>query len=55
MLYDLKNDPQEDHPIADEEVVGRMRRQMVRLMMENDAPEEQYERMGLLKERAECR
>ena len=55
VLYDLKNDPQEDHPIADEEVVGRMRRQMVRLMMENDAPEEQYERMGLLKERAECR
>lgn len=47
VLYDLQEDSHEYHPIENAEVTDRMRHQMVRHMMENDAPTEQYERMGL--------
>lgn len=50
VLYDLQKDPHEMCPIEDETVIGRLRRQMTKLMLENDAPVEQYERMGLQKE-----
>ena len=46
-LYDMKNDPKQLHPIEDKETEDRMVAHMVRLMMENDAPEEQYIRMNL--------
>lgn len=47
MLFDLKNDPGQEHPIDDKEVEKMMVQHMVRLMKENNAPEEQYERLGL--------
>ena len=50
VLYDLKEDPKENHPFRDEKIEAPIRQKMVRLMLENDAPAEQYERMGLQKE-----
>ena len=47
LLFDLQNDPGQLHPIQDEAVQARLISQMVALMKENDAPPEQYERMGL--------
>ena len=46
-LYDLVKDPREEHPIEDPVVETRMAEAMVDMMKENDAPIEQYERMGL--------
>ena len=46
-LYDLQQDPQETHPIEDAAVVRRLENAMVRMMKENEAPKEQYERIGL--------
>ena len=45
-LYDLKNDPKQEHPIQDSVVEERMISNMIRLMKENDAPSEQYIRLG---------
>lgn len=47
LLYDLETDPSQEHPIQDAEIEERMQRNMVRLMRENDAPKEQYVRLGL--------
>lgn len=47
MLFDLRKDPGQKYPIHDEEIESRMIRAMVELMIKNDAPEEQYVRMGL--------
>jgi len=47
MLFDLKNDPQQEHPIDDPEIEEMMIAHMVRLMKENDAPAEQFQRLGL--------
>lgn len=47
LLYDLETDPQQEHPLDDQETEERMIRAMVRLMKENDAPGEQYVRLGL--------
>ncbi|NLG50199.1 MAG: sulfatase [Chloroflexi bacterium] len=47
MLFDLQADPQQEHPIDDPAVEARMIEHLVRLMRENDAPEEQYQRLGL--------
>jgi len=47
MLFDLKNDPAQDQPIEDAEAEERMIRHMIRLMRMNDAPPEQFERMGV--------
>ena len=54
-LFDLENDPHEMHPIEDADVIRRLRLEMVKRMMENDAPVEQYTRMGLEKEWEEVR
>ena len=51
-LFDLQNDPHEQNPIEDEEVTKRLRMAMTRLMIRNDAPVEQYTRMGLTEEYA---
>ena len=53
-LFDLENDPHEMHPIDNPEIVARLRRSMVQRMIENDAPIEQYTRMGLEEEYAEA-
>jgi arylsulfatase A-like enzyme len=47
LLYDLENDPQQLHPIEDEAVRRRMTELLLRLMRENGAPAEQYQRLGL--------
>ena len=47
LLYDLETDPQQEHPLDDPETEERMIRAMVQLMKENEAPEEQYVRLGL--------
>ena len=46
-LYDLENDPGQLHPIENPEVELDLIHKMTALMKENDAPMEQYTRMGL--------
>lgn len=46
-LYDLENDPDQLHPIDDEEQRHRMINLIMKLMQENDCPQEQYDRLGL--------
>lgn len=46
-LFDLEKDPWQLNPIEDEEIEQFMIKHMVKLMADNDAPLEQYERMGL--------
>ena len=46
LLFDLATDPKQQHPIRDV-AVERMIAHMMRLMEANDAPPEQYERLGL--------
>ena len=47
MLFDLENDPHQQHPIDDPEQQLRMIELMRKLMKENDAPKEQFERLGI--------
>ncbi len=47
LLFDLRDDPQQQHPIHDEAIEARMINLLIRLMKENDAPAEQYRRLGL--------
>ena len=46
-LFDLDEDYEQKHPIVDAEVEDRLCREMVRLMLWNDAPKEQLTRVGL--------
>lgn len=47
MLFDLKNDEKQERPIDDKKVETMMIEYLVELMKKNDAPKEQYERLGL--------
>ena len=47
VLYDLENDPEQNHPVNDPAIESRMIQLLLRLMRQNDAPAEQYERLGL--------
>ncbi|MBW7459036.1 sulfatase, partial [Paenibacillus sepulcri] len=47
LLYDVQTDPQQREPIADAAVEARMVGLLTELMRENEAPEEQYARLGL--------
>jgi arylsulfatase A-like enzyme len=47
MLFDMQNDPQQEHPLRDQAIEATMIDHLVRLMRETDAPPEQYERLGL--------
>ncbi|MBT9776738.1 sulfatase-like hydrolase/transferase [Clostridium sp. MCC353] len=47
LLFNRKEDPQQLHPIEDEELETRYARRMTELMEENEAPMEQYIRLGL--------
>lgn len=51
MLYDLAADPGQLSPIHNPEVELRLINRMRELMLENGAPAEQYERMGIPRER----
>jgi len=47
LLFDLKEDPEQKNPINDPKIEQMMIDKMLRLMEENEAPEEQYLRIGL--------
>ncbi len=47
MLFDLADDPGQEHPLVDDEAELRMATLMRDAMVANDAPPEQFERMGL--------
>jgi arylsulfatase A-like enzyme len=47
LLYDVESDPGQQQPIEDPLIEAKMVQEMVRLMRENDAPTEQYMRLGL--------
>jgi arylsulfatase A-like enzyme len=47
LLFDLDNDHGQETPLDDKKVEKRMIDLMVKVMEENDAPVEQYERLGL--------
>lgn len=47
MLFDLDIDPLQKYPIQDSEMENRMSHAMIQIMKENDAPTEQYVRLGL--------
>ena len=44
-LFDVRNG--KDQEICDTKIQERMKKLLIRLMKENDAPKEQYERLGL--------
>jgi hypothetical protein len=47
LLFDLETDPQQQSPLQNEAVEQRMVKLLLQLMQENDAPREQYQRLGL--------
>ena len=47
LLFDLEQDPKQLQPLHDEAVESRMIKAMKQLMEENEAPAEQYVRLGL--------
>lgn len=47
LLFDLATDPHQEHPLQDDAVEERMIGLMVARMKANDAPPEQYTRLGL--------
>jgi hypothetical protein len=47
LLFDLQTDPQQQNPLRDEAIETRMIELLLKLMQENDAPREQYQRLGL--------
>jgi arylsulfatase A-like enzyme len=53
LLFDVENDPKQLEPFRDVQIEEKMRRHMVSLMQEHEAPEELYKRMGLEEVKAE--
>jgi arylsulfatase A-like enzyme len=47
LLYDIVQDPHQQHPIDDPTIKEYMIRLLIALMQESTAPDEQYERLGL--------
>jgi arylsulfatase A-like enzyme len=48
LLFDLQNDPQQKSPIINPEIENRLVKEMIKLMRWNDAPQEVYDRYGLV-------
>lgn len=48
LLFDLERDPEQQAPINDEDICRRMSALMEALMRGNDAPAEQYDRIGIV-------
>jgi hypothetical protein len=46
LLFDIQTDAAQEHSMQEAVVERRMIEHMVRLMRENDAPPEQFERLG---------
>ena len=49
LLFDTKNDSKQEEPIKDKKIEEMMMDHTIKLMKENDSPEEQFERLGLKK------
>lgn len=49
LLFDLKTDPKQEHPLTNEEKRQELLTAMAKLVYENDAPDEIYERYALEK------
>jgi arylsulfatase A-like enzyme len=47
LLFDLQADPRQEQPLRDAAIAAAMTAHLVRLMRENDAPIEQFARLGL--------
>lgn len=47
LLFDIKKDPFQEHPLNDPKLEAKMIAHLLKLMKESDAPSEQYERLGL--------
>ncbi len=47
LLFDMETDPQQQRPLNNPKKEAEMIELMIRLMRENDAPEEQFKRLGL--------
>ncbi|MDP6349496.1 MAG: sulfatase [Chloroflexota bacterium] len=47
MLFDVASNPAQETQIEDDAIAARLTKEIERLMRENDAPAEQFERMGL--------
>ena len=46
-LYNLETDPKQEHPLQNQEIEAQLVDHMVKMMNWNDAPPEQFNRMGL--------
>ena len=49
LLFDLKNDPKQEHPIKDKKIENKMIRKLVEIMDRIEVPDSEYERLGLVK------
>ena len=47
LLFDLKTDPGQNHPLDDQALEQKKLDKLVALMEKNDAPAEQYIRLGI--------
>lgn len=47
LLFDGENDPHQENPLVSAEIEEMMLKYLIELMHQNDAPAEQFERMGL--------
>ena len=47
LLFDLQEDPQQEHPIEDKEVTERMKNEIRCLMKQMEVPDEVYKRFDL--------
>lgn len=47
LLFDLETDPLQEKPLNNSELEAYMVKHLIRLMEENDAPKEQFQRIGL--------
>lgn len=49
LLFDLKNDPKQEHPIKDKKIENKMIRKLVEIMDRIEVTDSEYERLGLEK------
>ncbi len=47
LLFDLQNDPQQKNPLNDNDIEKKIKKLLVKCMKESNAPQEQFERLGL--------
>ena len=50
LLFDLETDPRQEKPLHDARIEAMMIQHLMRLMLDNDTPPEQFERLGLQQE-----